>query len=112
MRDRAVRGPGRIARASAEARLPIELSSGNVCPDAETPVDVERDVRARAEALIRELGRRPNELVTYTYYDGDGADDEAREITIRELAEEQLADLDSGGDCAPELQRRIRAAMD
>jgi hypothetical protein len=112
MRDRAVRGPGRIARASVEARLPIELSSGNLCPDAETPVDVERDVRARAEALIIELGRRPNELVTYTYYDAHGPDDEEREITIRELAEEQLADLDSGGDCAPELRRRIRAAMD
>jgi hypothetical protein len=34
-----------------------------------------------------------------------------RKITIRELAEEQLADLDAGGRCAPILARRIRAAL-
>jgi hypothetical protein len=49
--------------------------------------------------------------VTYTYYSSDDPQ-ERRDITIRELAEEQLEDIESNGpDCDPELERRIRAAM-
>jgi hypothetical protein len=48
--------------------------------------------------------------VTYTYYSDDPQ--ERRDITIPELAEEQLKDIESNGpDCNPELERRIRAAM-
>jgi hypothetical protein len=96
---------------SVQAQLPTKISLGNLCPDTDTPPAVERDVRRRAEALIRELRRRPDQLVTYTYYYSDDPQ-ERRDITIRELAEEQLADIESGGpDCDPELERRIRAAM-
>jgi hypothetical protein len=57
------------------------------------------------------LRRRPDRLVTYTYYYSDDPE-ERRDITIRELAEEQLEDIESNGpDCDPELERRIRAAM-
>jgi hypothetical protein len=37
-------------------------------------------------ALIREMRRRPTQLVTYTEHD-EGAADEQRDITIRELAQ-------------------------
>ena len=97
--------------ASVQAQLPTEISLGNLCPGSETPPRVERDVRRRAEALIRELRRRPDQLVTFTYYYSDDPE-ERRDITIRELAEEQLKDIESNGpNCAPELERRIRAAM-
>jgi hypothetical protein len=97
--------------ASVQRELPTELSLGNLCPGAEPSGELERDVRRRAETLIRELRARPDHLVTYTFYDAHGPD-EQREITIHELAEEQLADIESGGpNCAPELERRIRAAM-
>ncbi len=49
--------------------------------------------------------------MTYTYHYSDDPD-ERRDITIRELAQEQLHDLELGGRrCAPDLQRRLRAAL-
>jgi hypothetical protein len=96
---------------AVERRLPMELSLGNLCPGAETPPDLERDLRRRADALIGELRRRPAHLVTYTYHYSEG-DDERRDITIRELAEEHLKDMESNGPvCDPELERRLRDAM-
>jgi hypothetical protein len=97
--------------ASVQSQLPTEVSLGNLCPGAETSSDVEHDVRRSAEVLIRELRRRPTHLVTYTYHSSDG-DDERRDITIRELAEEQLKDMESNGPtCDPDLERRISTAM-
>ena len=97
--------------AAIQGRLPTEISLGNLCPGSETSAEVERDIRRRAEALLRELRRRPAQLVTYTYYSSDG-DDERRDITIRELAEEQLKDMDAyGPNCDPDLERRLRKAM-
>ena len=97
--------------ASVQRELPTQESLGNLCPGASTSPEVERDIRRRADVLIRELRRRPDHLVTYTYYYSDEPK-ERRDITIRKLAEEQLADIESGGpNCAPELERRIRAAM-
>jgi hypothetical protein len=103
---------GEHVPASLERQLPIEYSLGNLCPDASTPPQLVRRLRRQTEVLIRELGRRPDDLVTYTYYDAHSADEDRRDITIRELAEEQLDDLETGGrNCAPDLQRRIRAAL-
>lgn len=97
---------------SLQSRLPTKLSLGNLCPGAGTPAQTERGLRRGAELLIRELGRRATHLVTYTYYDAHSGDEERREITLRELAEEQLKDLEAGGpDCSPELQRRLRRAI-
>ena len=68
-------------------------------------------MRRRAEVLIRELRRRPNDVVTEVTAFADGSD-ERRDITVRELAEEHLDDMESPTpECDPELQRRIRAAM-
>lgn len=96
---------------SVQRALPTETSLGNLCSAVE--VDPDRrmlaDVRRRAETLVRELRRNPQHTVTYTYYWSDGPD-ERRDITVRELAEEQLDDLDGGG-CEPELRRRLRALL-
>lgn len=103
------RGPH--VSASVQSELPTEISLGNLCPGTMTPTGVEQDVRRRAEALIRELRQRPDHLVTYTHYYSDDPE-ERRDITIRELAEEQLKDMESNGpNCEPGLQRRLRAAM-
>jgi hypothetical protein len=97
--------------ASVQRELPTKLSLGNLCPGAESSPEVEREVRRSAEALIRELRRRPDDLVTDTVYYSDDPE-ERRDITIRELAEEQLEDIESNGpNCVPDLERRIRAAM-
>ena len=110
--ERAQRGPH--VPASVQAQLPTDLSLGNLCPGAESSQSVLRDVRARGDRLVAELRARPNHLVTYTYYWAHGGK-EQKEITIRQLAEEQLADLESGSvsgpRCAPDLQRQLRAEL-
>jgi len=68
----------------------------------------------QAEVLLRELGRRPNELVTIedaTFADGH----EPFDITVREFALRRLDDLVlerelTGRDCAPRLRQRLTAA--
>jgi len=107
--ERARQGPH--VPASVQAQLPTRLSLGNLCPGTQTPPRIERDLRRRAEALVRELERRPHDLVTYTFYYSDSPE-ERRDITIRQLAEEQLGDMEAhGSNCAPRLQRRLRAAL-
>ncbi len=86
--------------------LPVDYSLGNLCPGAETSPALARRIAATADALIRELHRRPDDLVTYTF-EYEDADSQTRDITVRELAREQLGDL----DCDPRLKRRIQAAM-
>ena len=106
--ETARRGPH--VPASVQRQLPIDVSLGNLCPGA-SDASLDRRVRRRAEVLIRELRRRPDAVVTGVTEYSDGSS-ERRDITVRELAEEQLADLESPQpDCDPELQRRIRAAM-
>jgi hypothetical protein len=102
---------GEHVPASLERQLPLDVSLGNLCPGAESDRAFIRDLRRQTDVMIRELERRPDDLVTYTYYYSDEPE-ERRDITVRELAEEQLADLEAGGrNCAPELQRRIREAL-
>jgi len=101
--------PGRRSWFGAPAL--VALTAAGSALGAETPMTAAQDIRRRAEVLVRELRRRPNHLVTYTYYSAHG-DDERRDITGRELAEEQLKDLESNGpDCDPDLERRLRSAM-
>jgi hypothetical protein len=103
---------GEPVPAALERQLPIEYSLGNLCPGAESDPELVRRLRRETDVLIRELERRPDDLVTYTYHDAHSADEDRREITIRELAQEQLADIESGGpNCVPDLERRIRAAL-
>lgn len=90
-----------------QAQLPTEISLGNLCAGDEIPPAIERDIRRRARVLLRELRLRPDHLATYTFYYADDPE-ERRDITIRALARLQLEDLESGGDCDRELERRIR----
>lgn len=96
---------------AVQAHLPTDESLGNLCPGAETPRGIMRRLRRQAEVLVRELDRDPNRLVSYVYYYSDDPP-ERKDITVRELAEEQLRDLETGGDCLPNVQRRIRDALD
>jgi len=56
---------------------------------------MEATVRQPNPLLVRESRRCPHHLVTYTYYSAHGGHDERRDITVRELAEEQLKDMES-----------------
>ncbi len=76
----AARGPD--VSAALQARLPIELSLGNLCPNTQTAGPQRRMLRRSAELLITELRRRPDNLVTYTYFTEQDADGDRREITI------------------------------
>jgi hypothetical protein len=63
--------------------------------------------------LIREVQRRPGSLVTNTYIPADQPGVEHKDITVRELAEEQLRSLEDDGEhCAPRLERRLASALD
>jgi hypothetical protein len=108
------RSGSRHAPPELEAQLPIELTLGNLCPGAETPAPTVRMLERQAEVLLREVRAHPDWLVTYTYYYSDTEDPEdKREITIEELAQEQLQDLEdfAPGDCRPDLRRRLREAL-
>jgi hypothetical protein len=99
-----------------QRRLPIELNLGNLCPEASTPREDVQRLRAQAERLIVELRRRRDWLVDYTYY-YEETGPETEEITVEELAQYQLHLMEVGGgegfpECAPELQRRLRAALE
>jgi hypothetical protein len=107
--ETARRGPP--APAAVQARLPLTLRLGELCPTSETDAEVVRDLRRRAEALLVELRRRPQELVPWTTHVEAGPP-ETEQITIRELAEVQLESMrDNGPNCDPPLERRLRAAL-
>jgi hypothetical protein len=97
--------------ATVQRQLPLDVSLGNLCPGAETPGPLRRDIERRAEVLLRELDRHPDWLVTNTYYPAESPDVEHRDITVRELAEEQLRDLKSGLDCRLPLRGRLEHAL-
>ena len=95
--------------AELRAQLPLEASLGNLCPGAETPRSARVQLERQAEVLLQELRRRPNDLVPYTYRWAHGGSD-TKQITVRELAEEQLMALEDAG-CAGRLERRIERAL-
>lgn len=94
---------------SLQGELPIGSSLGNLCGRPDKPTELQRRTERSAEVLVRELDREPRALVTYMYTYADSSDTDRREITVRELAEEQLDDL--GPSCAPRLRRRIEVAL-
>ena len=90
--------------AQVQAQLPLDQSLATLCDGAGN----ERD--ARVSALVRELKERPSHLVTYTYYWADDPP-EQRDITVREVGEEQLRELESQSGCRRALIERIRNAL-
>jgi hypothetical protein len=89
---------------AVQRELPIDESLASDC-------EGDRGVDASGRALLRELDRNPDALVTYTYYYSDGPDPETRDITVRELAEEALSDLRSNPGCRSELRHRLEDAL-
>jgi hypothetical protein len=99
--------------ARVQKQLPIRESLGNLCPYASTPKNLRRKLERSVDVLAREIRRDPDALVTYTYYYSDQAREEKRDITVRELAEEELSALRAGGEnCRPDLQRKLKAVLD
>lgn len=100
--------------AAFERRLPTDFHLANLCPGSVTPKRLRARLEAQAETLIREVQRRPDWLVPYTYYSSDTEPSvERREITVRELAEEELGFYEAAGPrCKGGYQARLRAALD
>lgn len=90
---------------SLQAALPVRDSLNQMCPEASSPPEYRSRLRMMAETLIREARRRPNALVTFTFYYSDDPE-ETRDITIRQLVGETLGEE----RCMPlSLWRRLQA---
>jgi hypothetical protein len=99
--------------AAVQRRLPSQNSLLALCPWADDARADQARARASVDVLLRELRQRPNHTVTYTFYWAH-SDEEVRDITVRQLADTTLDDLEHGdarGPCAPEVQARLRAAL-
>jgi hypothetical protein len=97
------------ASPSLEARLPNPYDNlSDVCGKVEP--EYAARLRRKAAVLIRELRDRPDLLVTVTYTYSE-VPSETREITVRELAEEKLADMDEHGGPCPEVERPLREGV-
>jgi hypothetical protein len=99
--------------AAVQRQLPIDVSLVVLCPYEDVNEAERPRARAALEVLLRELRERPNHTVTYTFYWAH-SEEEVREITVRELAEVTLDDLEHGdarGPCAPEVRKRLSAAL-
>ena len=105
---------------SLQEQLPVELYLSNLCPSAETPPRLLRMLRRQANVLLRERERRPDWLLTYTFY-FENSEPDTHDITVRQLAELQLQDLKTGDElereltgrpCEPGLIRRLEEALD
>ncbi len=116
--------------ASVQRQLPVRVFLADLCEDPGLTAEERResalspsqrrDIERRAEVLLRELDEHPDSLVTYTYEFSDEPD-EVRDITVRQLAKEQLAEFEDVGEdfedfdadkCQPELQEQLRQAAD
>jgi hypothetical protein len=96
---------------AVQRQLPLEYSLGNLCRGAQTPRSLDASIRRQVEVLLRELKRRPDALVTFTY-EYEDRDAVTKNITIRTLAEAQLSDLKEPKRCAPALRQRLVRALE
>ena len=95
---------------SLEARLPNPYDRlSDVCGKVEP--EYAARLRRKTDVLIRELRNRTELLVTVTYTYSE-VPSETREITVRELAEEKLDDMDEHGGPCPEVERPLRQALE
>jgi hypothetical protein len=95
---------------AVQRQLPLAEGELHLLCDTSRPTAAERRrTRRRAEVLVRELERRPQHLAAYGYVVYDTVEPEL--ITIREVAQEQLPAIEINPSCAPDLQRRLRAAL-
>jgi hypothetical protein len=110
--DQVQRARARHVPPAIQARLSTGLSLGDLCPGSAVPAALQRDIRRRAAALVQELERHPDDLVTYTYVLADEPGVSRVDITVREVAQEELRDMKSNDSrCEPDLQRRLEAGI-
>jgi hypothetical protein len=100
-----------------EARLPTGLGElWYLCPAPDIPQrlydEQARRARDSARALIREVRRRPHDLVTFTSYGAHTGETYRRELTIRALAKEHLRNPGiEGVPCQRALMQELQDAV-
>ena len=109
-------GQDRLSPAEA-AKLPKSGELWGLCPVPDVPQDfrerVSRASRRKAEALIREVRRRPDALVTLEYEDAHSGEKFTETKTVRALAEEHLDNPGiKGVPCQRKLMTELQAAVD
>jgi hypothetical protein len=103
---------------SSESQLPTAVGElWNLCPAPDVPQAFyekqAREARRATRALIRELRRRPDALVTLTSRDAESAEIYRDEVTVRELAEEHLGNPGVRGvPCQQALMQELQDAVD
>jgi hypothetical protein len=109
-------GEAQLTPADA-AKLPKTGQLWGLCPVPDVPQDfrerVSRKAQQRARALIREVLRRPEALVTLAYEDAHSGEPFTETMTVRELAREHLANPGvEGVPCQRKLMAELEAAVD
>lgn len=107
-------GLGEVRRASLDrapravaATLPAFTSSLSGLCFSDLPARDRRQSESEVGALVREVRRRPDELVTVNYALADSPGVRREEITVQELAEETL----DHADCESVPARGLRDAL-
>ncbi len=106
----------RLTSTEAE-RLPGTGQLGGLCPVPDVPEDFRKRVsstaRQRARALIEEVRRRPDALVTKRYEDAHTGEPIVETMTVRELADEHLENPGvEGVPCQRALMAELEAAVE
>ena len=109
-------GRERLSDADA-AKLPTDGQLWGLCPVPDVPVRsrerVWREARQKTQALIREVRRRPEALVTLTYEDAHSGEPFEETTTVRELAEIHLKNPGiAGAPCEHRLMAALEAAAE
>ena len=109
-------GGERLSAADAE-KLPKSGELWSLCPVPDVSQEFRdratRSALAQARALIREVRRRPDAVVTLHYEDAHSGEPFTETKTIRALAEEQLENPGiMGVPCQRRIMAELQAAVD
>jgi hypothetical protein len=102
--------------ASVRAQLPVEWSLSDLCPKPYMSRRIARQIRHESEVLLREVRRHPDWVVSVSYPYADQPGVYTTDITVRDLAKEELKGLQEmngagGKQCLPEYRRRLKLAI-
>lgn len=111
---------GAAARVPADIQAQLPLNTGalwGLCPAPDVPRDFYEEqsaaARRQTRALIREVKRRPDDLLTRVWTDAHSERKFRDELTVRELAEEHLREPGvKGAPCERKLMHRLQQAVD
>ncbi len=111
------RSAGELPRA-VQAKLPTGLGElWNLCPAQDIPQPLydrtARGARSATRALVREVRRRPDALVTFISRDSESPEIYREQLTVRELAEQHLETPGvKGVPCQRVLTQQLQEAVD